>query len=133
MEIVEGMPRIRIHRNEQIYEAIKLIKPDAADNRCRFFMGNIWQVQSPTYDGDKMLYRTYELIKRHVYIIQANGQPDLKLKETYVKVSSVGNIDIINREEACEIVETRKGYVLDTDLTMKDEPSEEIPEPVCDW
>lgn len=135
MELVEGKPGwIRVYPHEQILEAIKLIKPDNIDKSCRFFSGYLSQVQEPAYDGDKMLYRTYELVKRHVYTIQENHQPNLKYKVTYIKVTSVGNIVEISREEACAILDKRESYVLDVDIRNPPEfETEEAPVPVCDW
>ena len=132
MEIA-GQNTIKVAADEEISELIKLIKPTYPNENCKFLEGYIWATAKRTYN-EKLVNRTFHLINHHLYVVKAIG--GVTPKHTYLRVSGRGNINVVTREEALDVVNKRVGYVEDSDL-MKcpADDSGEIPynTPTCDW
>ncbi len=117
--------------DEQIYELIKLIK-HKYDNTCHFLRGPLWRTAKRTY-SEKLINCRFHLVNHHIYELQENGSA--KVTKSYWKVSGRGNINLITREEAIEVIDKRTDYVEDIDLLdlgPDDDPS--VPYyGNCDW
>jgi hypothetical protein len=125
--------QIKLRIDEQIFELVSLIKPTHKTEACTFLEGPLWAASKTTY-RDKLVHRSYWVINHHLYSIREINGPDETV--TYWRVSGRGNINQITREDAIEVVNTRVGYVEDSDLMeipLKD-PEPAIPYNVNqDW
>ena len=130
---IGGPNVIKVPANEEIAELIKLIKPTHPGYSCRFLEGYIWATARRTYN-EKLVNRTYHLISHHLYVIKSiNG---VVPKHVYIRVSGRGNINEVTRDEAIEIINTRVGYVEDSELMelpLSDDPEIPYRTATCDW
>ena len=106
--------RIKLDSNdESVFELIKVIKPTHTGDSCRFFEGPLW-IESKRKYNDKLVSRIYHLISHHLYKVSLRNAVDSE--HTYLRVSGRGNINTITREEAIEVINTRVGYIEDSEL-----------------
>ena len=112
MEIT-GPNNLKLSIEESVFELIKLIKPTHPKDSCKFLEGPLWTVAKRTYK-DKLVSRHYHLINHHLYKVSFRNAVDSE--HTYLRVSGRGNINTITREEAIEVINTRVGYIEDSEL-----------------
>jgi hypothetical protein len=124
---------IKVPVEEQLFELIKLIKPEHDGDTCKFLEGYLWATAKRTYN-EKLVNRTYWVVNHHLYRLEErNG---VKSKSTYWRISGRGNVNQVTKEEAIEVVKERTGYVEDSDLwKFPADDSGEIPyrTATCDW
>jgi hypothetical protein len=126
---------VKVPIDEQLFELITLIKPTHRDEGCSFLEGPLWAAAKRTYN-EKLVNRTYHLPNHHLYRLQkVEGS---RVKSTYWRVSGRGNLNLVTKEEAIEVIGQRSGYVDDYDLMNfgpKTDPDPAIPytTPNCDF
>ena len=131
MEFV-AQNRVKVPIDEFIYELIKVIKPTHPGESCRFLEAPLWSTHKRTYN-EKLVNRSYWLVNHHLYRVFKieNG----RAKSTYWRISGRGNANEITKDEAIEIVNTRVGYVEDSDLDPgpNDDPAIPYRTATCDF
>ena len=132
MEIISPN-RVKVPVEEQLFELITLIKPTHDNEGCSFLEGPLWKIGERTYN-EKLVNRTFHLPNHHIYRLQRIESG--RVKSTYWRISGRGNVNLVTKEEAIEVVKNRSGYVDDYDLMNigpNDDPEIPYRTATCDW